>query len=285
MNCSKKQKTVQKLFASIQPLIEEICDYFECKETYSKEEAKYFINNNIDKFDVFVACGGDGTLQLIASELFEKNKIIGLLPLGTGNDFSKNFGLNLSISNYLSIIKAKKIKKYDLIKVNDDSYCINTFGIGFDGMANEITTKINLPIGKLKYLVGSIKALNKLEKRTFEILIDDIRTEIFSSYMVVICNGKWEGGSFFISPQSDPSDGKLEMLISLSKNKRALTKQLFNLYINNMLDSKEFKSISFQNASIKVDTLIISHSDGEVLQPESLFKFSVIKNAITILSP
>ncbi len=285
MNCSKKQKTVQKLFASIQPLIEEICDYFECKETYSKEEAKYFINNNIDNFDVFVACGGDGTLQLIASELFEKNKIIGLLPLGTGNDFSKNFGLNLSISNYLSIIKAKKIKKYDLIKVNDDSYCINTFGIGFDGMANEITTKINLPIGKLKYLVGSIKALNKLEKRTFEILIDDIRTEIFSSYMVVICNGKWEGGSFFISPQSDPSDGKLEMLISLSKNKRALTKQLFNLYINNMLDSKEFKSISFQNASIKVDTLIISHSDGEVLQPESLFKFSVIKNAITILSP
>ena len=285
MNCSKKQKTVQKLFASIQPLIEEICEYFECKETYSKDEAKYFINNNIDKFDVFVACGGDGTLQLIASELIEKNKIIGLLPLGTGNDFSKNFGLNLSISNYLSIIKAKKIKKYDLIKVNNDSYCINTFGIGFDGMANEITTKINLPIGKLKYLVGSIKALNKLEKRTFEILIDDNHTEIFSSYMVVICNGKWEGGSFFISPQSDPSDGKLEMLISLSKNKRALTKQLFNLYINNMLDSKEFKSISFQNASIKVDTLIISHSDGEVLQPESLFKFSVIKNAITMLSP
>lgn len=285
MNCSKKQKTVQKLFASIQPLIEEICDYFECKETYSKEEAKYFINNNIDKFDVFVACGGDGTLQLIASELIEKNKIIGLLPLGTGNDFSKNFGLNLSISNYLSIIKAKKIKKYDLIKVNDDSYCINTFGIGFDGMANEITTKINLPIGKLKYLVGSIKALNKLEKRRFEILIDDNHTEIFSSYMVVICNGRWEGGSFFISPQSEPTDGKLEMLISLSKNKRALTKQLFNLYINNMLDSKEFKSISFQNASIKVDTLIISHSDGEVLQPESLFKFSVIKNAITMLSP
>ena len=50
-------------------------------------------------------------------------------------------------------------------------------------MANEITTKINLPIGKLKYLVGSIKALNKLEKRTFEILIDDIRIEIFSSYI------------------------------------------------------------------------------------------------------
>lgn len=285
MNCLKKQKTVQKLFASIQPLLEEICDYYECKETYSKEEAKYFINNNIDKFDVFVACGGDGTLQLIASELIQKNKIIGLLPLGTGNDFSKIFGLNLSISDYLSIIKAQKIKKYDLIKVNTSSYCINTFGMGFDGLANEITTKINLPIGKLKYLVGSIKALNKLEKHTFEILIDDTRTEIFSSYMVVICNGKWEGGSFFISPQSDPTDGELEILISLSKNKRALTNQLFNLYINNTLDSKEFKSIPFQNASIKVDSLIISHSDGEVQKPESLFKFSVIKNAITILSP
>lgn len=285
MNCSKKQKTVQKLFASIKPLLEEICEYYECKETYSKEDAKFFINNNIEKFDVFVACGGDGSLQLIASELIEKNKIIGLLPLGTGNDFSKIFGLNLSISDYLSIIKNQKIKKYDLIKVNNESYCINTFGMGFDGLANEITTKIELPIGKLKYFVASLKALNKLEERTFEIQIDDTRTEIFSSYMVVICNGKWEGGSFFISPQSDPSDGKLEMLISLSKNKRALTKQLFNLYINKTLDSKEFKSISFQNASIKVDSLIISHSDGEVLQPESLFKFSVIKNAITILSP
>lgn len=285
MNCSKKQKTVQKLFASIKPLLEEICEYYECKETYSKEDAKFFINNNIEKFDVFVACGGDGSLQLIASELIEKNKIIGLLPLGTGNDFSKIFGLNLSISDYLSIIKNQKIKKYDLIKVNNESYCINTFGMGFDGLANEITTKIELPIGKLKYFVASLKALNKLEERTFEIQIDDTRTEIFSSYMVVICNGKWEGGSFFISPQSDPSDGKLEMLISLSKNKRALTKQLFKLYINKTLDSKEFKSISFQNASIKVDSLIISHSDGEVLQLESLFKFSVIKNAITILSP
>ena len=74
------------------------------------------------------------------------------------------------------------------------------------------------------------------------------------------------------------------MLISLSKNKRALTKQLFNLYINNMLDSKEF-GISFQNASIKVDTLIISHSDGEVLQPESLFKFSVIKKCYNYFIP
>ncbi len=69
--------------------------------THSKEEAKLFLQNNLNSFDVFVACGGDGTIQLLAKELAYSDKILGILPCGSGNDFSKLLGNPNTINTFI----------------------------------------------------------------------------------------------------------------------------------------------------------------------------------------
>ncbi len=103
--------------------------------------------------------------------------------------------------------------------------------------------------------------------------------------MAVISNGKWEGGSFFISPDSEPSDGSIEMTISISNNKWSLLNQLLRLAFGMQLDSNEFERFSFQSAKINADRLLVSHSDGEVKQPNSEFSFQVLPNSVNILAP
>lgn len=103
--------------------------------------------------------------------------------------------------------------------------------------------------------------------------------------MAVITNGKWEGGSFFISPHSDPTDGVIEITISVSKYKYKLLLQIVRLILGLKLSSNEFKRFSFQSAKIEVNRKLISHSDGEVKTPKSDFTFDVLPGVVTILTP
>ena len=239
----------------------------------------------MDEFDVFVACGGDGTIQCIANELINSDKIMGILPVGSGNDFVKIFGIHLSKKDYIDILVNGIIKKYDLVQVNNESKFINTFGIGFDAMANEIASRIKVSVGRFKYFFAALWSLISVSRLEFSLKVDENSPKHYSSYLVVITNGRWEGGTFFISPDSVPTDGLLEMTISTSTNKFSLLKTLLRLILLRDLDENEIEKISFKSAEIALKKPVISHSDGEVLNPSNKYSFRVHPKAVNILSP
>ena len=234
---------------------------------------------------MFVACGGDGTIQCLANELNSTDKIIGILPIGSGNDFAKVFGTQLSKLDFLDILVDGTPRKYDLVLVNKDACFINTYGIGFDAVANEIASRINIPIGKFKYFYAALCSLINLSAFELSLIVDGKSLQKYTSYMAVITNGRWEGGSFFISPDSSPVDGVIELTIITSTKKYALLKQIIRLILNLKLDSKDIKRLSFKSAVILLNNAQIAHSDGEVIHPKSRFEFKVKSESINILSP
>jgi len=273
-----------KKLKRLEPQISNLFEKFRIIVTESKAEARQVVIEQMSNFDVFVACGGDGTIQFLASELIGTEKLLGVLPLGSGNDFAKVLTTNHTIHNYLQILLNGIPKSYDLIKVNESSFFINTFGIGFDGLANSIAGNNKWMPGRIKYAYSAIKSLMDVTPVNAIIKTESSTYEIDFSYMLVLSNGRWEGGSFLISPKSVPNDGILELTVSTSDSKLKLAKQLFRLLLGKHLEPHEVKLISLTSASISLNEAVVAHADGEIIKPANEFHFELIPNGVTLLA-
>ncbi len=252
--------------------------------TLTKEEAKSEIQLHLADTDVFVACGGDGTIQFIASQLIGTHKLLGILPIGSGNDFAKLLSSKSSDLNpFFDILKYGHAKPVDLLRINKVHYCINTFGIGFDGLANEKALKVKYFPSALKYMSAAFASLFALEKFTTSIKYESRKPIITTTFMMVITNGKWEGGRFFISPESIPTDGVAEFGISTALSKFQLLKQLIKLSLGRQLSTKEIQRESFTNMEIELESDQVAHIDGEVILLDKLNEISVLPGVVRVL--
>jgi diacylglycerol kinase (ATP) len=170
------------------------------------------------KCDYIVVAGGDGTLNGVVNGLAAKakNVRIGIVPLGTGNDFARTLGLPLSIEENLDILRSAKTRRIDLVRVKSKRarYFVNVSAGGFSGMVNEkLTSKIKRTWGPLAYIRGAAAALPQLHAYHTQILLDDDEQLSAELYNVVVANGRFVAGGVPIAPDADPSDGFLEVVL------------------------------------------------------------------------
>lgn len=165
------------------------------------------------QFEVVVACGGDGTIHKVINGITGTETALGVLPIGSGNDFVKSAGLNKTPAECLHIIDRGLRQRIDLIRFEGDvsGWCANTIGMGLDGWANYYAHQNSLLKGGLRYIYGAIRAAITF-KGTRVILEIDGNVEQGELLMVTACNGKWEGGNFLVAPHANNSDGKLDLL-------------------------------------------------------------------------
>jgi len=164
-------------------------------------------------FDIVVACGGDGTIHKVINGITGTNTALGLMPIGSGNDFVKTLGLNRSPAECLQIIDRGFRKRIDLIRFEGDAsgWCANTLGLGLDGWANHFAHQNRSLKGAWVYMYGAVKAAITF-KGSRVILERD--GEILQNHllMVTACNGKWEGGNFLVAPHANITDGEVDLL-------------------------------------------------------------------------
>lgn len=164
-------------------------------------------------YDIIVACGGDGTIHNVVQGIAETNVTLGVLPMGSGNDFAKSLNITQSLSECLDFIYHKNTLFIDLIKYSGEvsGWCTNTIGFGLDGWANYHARNVTLLRGKLPYIYGAIKAAFTFKgSRVF--LENDNGSTNKPFLMVTACNGKWEGGNFYVAPNADMTDGLMNIL-------------------------------------------------------------------------
>lgn len=250
----------------------------------SGDSIKDFVEAHLDKYSHFVACGGDGTVNSVANALVETEAILGVLPLGSGNDFAQNIGLYLNFEHDLKILKNNRIKQIDAIKVNGE-YMFNTCGSGVDGLTNFYASKSLFRRGFLKYFFGGLTALLKAGRFDITYNIDGNGSKVYQNiWMVAVANGKTEGGRYKISPNSDNSDGIADVIIVKGVSRLHLIREFIKLSFGRSFDPEMVEILSFQDTmelrnSIKLHT----HLDGEQKGQLDQFEFRMNKGAIKVV--
>lgn len=171
-----------------------------------------------DGCQVIIAAGGDGTLNEVINGIAARldHVQLGLIPLGTGNDFAKMLDLPSSVEDCIELIRAGHTRAIDLVRVTteDVRYFINVSAGGFSGAVGEkLTPDIKQSWGPLAYLRCAAEALPDLRAYRTEIMLDDSSTIVLDLYNVVIANGRYVAGGTPIAPEAAIDDGLLDIIL------------------------------------------------------------------------
>jgi YegS/Rv2252/BmrU family lipid kinase len=235
-----------------------------CLKSRNVEDTKTIIKNHCHEHDVIVAAGGDGTVHSVATQLVGSQKILGVLPLGSGNGFAKEFGFKMNINALLSNIEKGESMDIDVIEINDH-LCLNVAGIGLDSFVAHSFNELKLR-GFLPYVWLTLKTF--LQLKPFQITIKTDDEVVFSGklFVLTIANTRQFGNNAFIAPDAKPNDGKIDLVLI-----KPFPKSLGALFILRLFTKKINKSKYVQTITTdKVITIETAetrfHIDGEPLE-------------------
>ncbi|MFS8582578.1 MAG: diacylglycerol kinase family lipid kinase [Limnochordales bacterium] len=163
-------------------------------------------------YDAVVAVGGDGTLNEVVNGAVGTGVPVGLIPLGTGIDFSRTAGLPRSPKDALDVILAGRVRHVDLGVVNDRYFC-NVAGTGFDATVADRVNRFGSKSGGIvPYLKAVFQTLFTYRNTPFRISVDDRVFEV-RSLLMAVANGRYYGGGFMICPDAELADGRFDVCI------------------------------------------------------------------------
>jgi len=247
-------------------------------------------------YDMVVAMGGDGTVHEVINGLMliPKNKrpMLGIVPIGSGNDFSFSMGITADPAHALAnALNGGNIQAVDVGLITDEhgrtEYFDNTLGIGFDAVVTIRSHKLPIVKGFLMYLTAVIQTiiLNHNPAK-MQIETETIKWEQ-DVIMLTLCNGPREGGGFMLSPNSKNNDGKMEFL-TVNKVSRATMFRLVPEFLKGThMRFKQIQMGEFKTFKLSSDLPLYIHADGEVYTSfgSNLHKvsFEVVPQAVKIV--
>lgn len=168
------------------------------------------ISRHADRCDLVIVGGGDGTLNAAASALVYTGLPLGVLPLGTANDFARTMNIPLDPLKAAELIVQGRTKHVDLGEVNGHLF-FNVASIGFSAeLAAELTEHAKKRWGVLGY--GIVAARILLRSRLFTAYLDhDGATEKIRTMQVSVGNGKHYGGGMTVEENATADDGWLDL--------------------------------------------------------------------------
>ena len=184
-----------------------------------RSEAKNAIENYILEnvsngcFDLLLISGGDGTINECINGMAKKGLEIplGILPLGTANDFAHSLGIPLHLKGALEVIEKETPKLVDIGLVND-KYFINVCSMGlFTGVSHAIDLELKKKFGKLAYYVKGLEELQNYHP--MDLIIETDQEMIKGKYLLVlIFNGKGAGGFMKLAKYAEIDDGMFDAI-------------------------------------------------------------------------
>ncbi len=276
-----KKKQVDKLY-ELEKMLKDLNIKYSIDTTlYSRYIIDKYKNNYDLPYTDVISCGGDGTLFETVNAFADKNVTISVFPVGTGNDYYRNFNSEIDYIKLIVRIIENKYKEVDLIKVND-YYSINGVGMGLDAYTAKKRNDYNLyNLNTLKYPLSAISAISTFKPLEVKINVDgkEFEREIM---MVTINSGKYYGGGMIINPQSVIDDGLGEMLLLKKCSKMAVIKLLKDIYNGTHINNKYVEVYRGKEFIVEPIEKTYVHIEGELVDINVL-KANVEKKKIRVI--
>ncbi|MFJ5448955.1 lipid kinase [Pectobacterium carotovorum] len=163
-----------------------------------------------DRVDFVIIGGGDGTLNSAAPGLVDTGLPLGVLPLGTANDFARTVGIPREIRQAVQVIANGQRRAVDLGEVNGHLF-FNVSSIGFSAaLARGLSAKSKKRWGTLGYALAAFKLLKQSRPFRVEIEHDGIKERV-RTVQVSVGNGRFYGGGMAVADSAAPDDGRLDV--------------------------------------------------------------------------
>jgi len=232
-----------------------------CIKSASVVDTGKIIDGNLNKFDVFVAAGGDGTVHSVASKLIGTEKVLGVLPVGSGNGFAREFRFWPGIRSLLNDFEKGEYISIDPIDINGN-LCLNVAGIGLDSFVAHSFNKLKFR-GFLPYVILTLKTFFQLRPIPVKIISGEETLLSEDIFVLTIANTRQFGNNAFIAPHALPNDGMMDLVIIRPFPKIIAIVFIYRLFTGNMKESKYVRHLRTSGKVIIKTDESRFHIDGE----------------------
>lgn len=227
---------------------------------------------------IVIAVGGDGTVnEVINGLIHDKNAVLGFIPGGSGNDFSRGFQIPSDPLKAVKVIlrlwrEEGALMDVGKITLRDHSeHCfINNMGAGFDAAisfeANLSKMKVlfnKLSMGRLIYVYFLLKKVFTYKTSTIHLSIDGHMHIFEKTWFVTVSNQPYYGGGMKIAPRAVPDDGQFDITIVHQLSRLKLLLVFMSVFWGKHVHFKEVKIFKGREISIQSDAMLYVHADGE----------------------
>ena len=235
---------------------------------------------------IIVAGGGDGTVSGVASELVKTDKILGVLPLGTLNNFSKDLGIPQDIKEAVRIIAENQVKKIDVAEVNGRIF-INNSSIGFyprivrqrEKQQQKGRSKWNAAFWatlKIFHLSPFLKVRLNVDNKQF------LRKTPF----VFVGNNEYDMDFFNIGRRIFLSKGKLCVYFLHRGGRTGLFMLVFHLITGRLRQVKDFEEVMTDEITIQMrKKRVLVAFDGEVAVLQTPLNYKIHPQSLNVIVP
>ena len=255
---------------------------FSIKMTTHKGHASRMAHEATDKYDLIVACGGDGTVNEVAKAVIGTSAVLGIIPLGSGNGLARELGLSMSIRKSLEIIQNGRIKMIDVGRVND-LYFINSFSLGLTNDIAITFDKLGIR-GLLGYSISLCKHLfnNKFTELQIE---NEGVTQKLKVRTFDIFNIAQFGYNFKFLPWVTPFDGQLHLLSFYQLNWFSAMGMLLKIKLGKTVLYKHSLRLAFDKITIR-HSEDFAQIDGDCIRLEgSTLSVQCLPQKLAVIVP
>ncbi len=259
--------------AELLPVLEEFGGVERVDTAYPKQAIELAYQAAIDGYDLVIAGGGDGTTHEVINGLMqapaERRPRLGVVPLGSGNDFSAAIGMHPQPADALRQVFTGQARPVDIGWLRDGSgrfeYWCNAIGIGFDTTVTIRSRKLTWVRGFLVYLIAVLQTiLLNHDAPRLKVQTDREAWEE-AMLMLVLCNGWREGGGFAVAPQSRPDDGVFHYAGIDKVSRPMMLRLLPEVMKGTHARFRQVRMGQFQRLEVQSDRRLYIHTDGEIL--------------------
>ena len=207
-----------------------------------------------------IAVGGDGLLHIVLQKVIPAQVPITLIPAGTGNDFVRSLGWDLSdVDVQLDFVLSHPPQKMDAGLV-DGEWFGSVLSTGFDAVVNERANKLKWPKGPMKYNVSIVLELPRFKPKMYDIHLDD-RTISTQAMLIAVGNGRSYGGGMLVCPEADMCDGFFDVMILHPVSKIEFIKVFPSVFIGAHVNHPAVEIV--RSKKVRIDSKAVAYSDGE----------------------
>jgi len=240
-----------------------------------------------DGCDLVVVGGGDGTISSTVDELVGRSAVLGVLPLGTANDFARTLQIPSDLEQACDTIARGKVVDVDLGLVGDN-YFVNVASAGLSvRVTRTLSSRLKSRLGPLAYPVATMRAFRQHRPFTARMEFPDgdhETLEIDDLLQVAVGNGRYYGGGAVVAPEAGIDDHTLDVYAIKQGRMRD------HVHIARLFKSGSFVQhpnvVHVETKRLRMQTTPEEqiNVDGEVVATTPQ-EFSVARNALNVLVP
>ncbi|MCW3098904.1 MAG: Transcription regulator [Chthonomonadaceae bacterium] len=233
--------------------------------------------------DIVVAAGGDGTIGEVVNALVGTKAALGVIPMGTGNDFARSIGIGADVDKAIYNLLEGVPMAIDVGRTQG-RYFVNVAGCGFDAVvAQRVNQGFRNLRGTAAYLAAVLQCLMSYRATQIRLTLDDEVIET-KAMLCSVANARYYGGGMRIAPEAMLTDGLYDICLIKEVGKFEFLRTFPKVFKGQHTTHPAVKMLRSKYVKVESDRPLPVLVDGEIVGTTPV-EFEMLEGGLTLIGP